>query len=443
MKSLLSKLSIVLVMTGFIAACGGDPNIESAKLNLNRSDYEKVLESADAAIENNADNPLGYYYRGVALSEMGKAKPYNQRVPQFEEANEAFMKSLELFQAQGRMNTNEAQFVDVRLTQIWAEEYNNAVQRIVPEDREPTRDELVRSTYHLKNSYAILPDSTQSLDVLAEVYYMLQEVPQAIDWLTKAINESAEKDSYRWLRLNYFYSQIGEQGKALQILQDALNEFPGDIELTQEVANVYLAMGRTDEALEVIRGLIEIDPDNAQYRLVFGSQVYQFVLDMGDDLRDASDNLSEKTRLLRTEERKARPDQALVAELRADIIGIESDIRELLSEIERLTQEAEDELQLAAQLEDDNPIIFNTLGIIYQNRAANLFDLRNATDDIRAADAYDAQAREMLRTSLKYYEKAAGLDPDNADYWLSLFRIYTTLGMTEQAMEAQRKAGLD
>jgi tetratricopeptide (TPR) repeat protein len=257
-----------------------------------------------------------------------------------------------------------------------------------------------------------------------------------------AIEKATDNDPYRYLRQNYFLSQTGQQDKALVMLNDALAKYPENIELTQEVANVYLALGRTDDALQIIRQLIDADPNNAQYRLVFGSQVYQFVMNMGDDLRTANETIIDKTRELRMEERKQRPDANLVAQYQNDIAAADADVSRLTVEIENYTQQAENELSKAAELDDQNPTIFNTLGIIYQNRAANLFDRRNATENIQEADRFDAEARAMLEKSLPYYERAAELDPENTDYWMSLFRIYTTLGMTEKAQEAQEKAGL-
>ncbi len=442
MKPFLSKVSIVLVAIGFIAACGGDPNIESAKLNLNRGDYQQVLESADAALQTNPENPLGFYYRGVAYSEIGKAKPYNQREENYRDAGSSFEKSVELFTAQGKPTASEIQLMEIQRTQIWAQEYNSAVALVAPEEGEPTQEDMARASVHLKNAIAIQSDSVQTLDVLAEVYYMMKDLDNAIVTMEMAIEKATDNDPYRYLRQNYFLSQTGQQDKALVMLNDALAKYPENIELTQEVANVYLALGRTDEALLIIRKLIDADPNNAQYRLVFGSQVYQFVMNMGDDLRTANETIIDKTRELRMEERKQRPDANLVAQYQNDIAAADADVSRLTVEIENYTQQAENELTKAAELDDQNPTIFNTLGIIYQNRAANLFDRRNATENIQQADRFDAEARAMLERSLPYYERAAELDPENTDYWMSLFRIYTTLGMTEKALEAQEKAGL-
>lgn len=441
MKSSLTKLTFVLLTVGFLASCGGDPNIESAKLNLNRSDYGKVLESANAALETNPDNPLGHYYKGIALSELARAGSVEARESGYAEARIAFDRSLELFTAAGQ-STNESQYIPLRTTQLWADEYNAAVNLVVPDEGEPTEAHLSRAILHLKSANAIEPDSVQSMDVVSEVYYMKGDITNAITSLEMAIEKTSSPESYRWLRLTYFYTITEQHEKSLETLNKALAVFPEDIEVTQELANAYLAMGETEKALEVVRQLIAADPQNAQYRLVFGTQIYQYVLDLGDELRRANDTIMENTRQLRLEERKARPDASVVNQLKTNIADAEALVANLTADADYYTQQAEDELQVAAELEDDNPIIFNTLGIIYQNRAANLFDRRNATEDLALADRLDSQAREMLRKCLPYYERAADLDSENTDYWMSLFRIYTTLGMTEKALEAQEKSGL-
>ncbi|MDZ7717125.1 MAG: hypothetical protein U5J95_13030 [Balneolaceae bacterium] len=75
--------------------------------------------------------------------------------------------------------------------------------------------------------------------------------------------------------------------------------------------------------------------------------------------------------------------------------------------------------------------------------ASNLFDERNRTDDIDEAAKIDEKGKEILRESMKYYETAVEADPDNKEYWRSLFNIYVTLGMDEKADEAmKRRQGL-
>lgn len=440
MKSMLTKALLVLMVAGFAVACAGDPNIESAKLNLNRGDYQQVISAAEAALVTNPESPIAFYYLGIGQSELGKQQPAAQREQFFRDARASFDRALELFEEQGRTGT-EHEFIPVQITQIWGQEYNSAVQLIVPEEGEPTEQGMQRSIYHLRNAFAIEPDSVQTVDVLAEVHFMLGDLPNAIENMQRAIDMTNEPEAFRYVRLAYFQREHGETEASLATLNAGRNQFPGDIEIAQELANVYLQMGDVDQALVVVRALIESDPENAQYRLVFGSQVYQLVLDMSDEQRELYRSLDDLNRELRDAQRASRPDAANIAGLQSRIESTTERINELEVQIQDLTQQAEDELVIAAELAPDDDFVFNTLGVIYQNRAAALYDQRNITEDLQEAARLDEMALNMLRQAVVFYERAAELNPDNQEYWLSLFRVYTRLGMTEEALKAQERAG--
>ncbi|MDX1671665.1 MAG: tetratricopeptide repeat protein, partial [Balneolaceae bacterium] len=115
----------------------------------------------------------------------------------------------------------------------------------------------------------------------------------------------------------------------------------------------------------------------------------------------------------------------------------------LQSSISELTNQAEEKLKTVIEYRPNDANAYNTLGIIYQNKAATLFEERNLTEDNKKAKQLDQKARDMLRQAMKYYENATEIDPDNKEYWQALFRVYTTLGMDQKAKEAMKKAGLD
>ena len=82
------------------------------------------------------------------------------------------------------------------------------------------------------------------------------------------------------------------------------------------------------------------------------------------------------------------------------------------------------------------------MGVVNQNKAASLFEKRNATEDNNLAAEINEQANEYLREAMTNYEKAVEIDPDNQNYWRSLFQVYTTLGMMDKAEAAMEKAGM-
>jgi tetratricopeptide (TPR) repeat protein len=218
---------------------------------------------------------------------------------------------------------------------------------------------------------------------------------------------------------------MGKPDVAVEALEEGLALYPDSTSLIQKMADGLFQTGNTDRALELVEGLVENDPTNAQYRLVIGTQIYQRVMILSDSVSANSDEIYE----LRNE------DEARVAELKA-----QNEV--LRGEIEMLTKRAEDALLAAAEIQPENPMIFNTLGVVYQNKAAALFELRNNTLDNDEAMQYDEMAKVEASRAMENYEKAAELDPENTGYWESLFRIYTSLGMLEEAEAAMEKAGM-
>lgn len=132
-----------------------------------------------------------------------------------------------------------------------------------------------------------------------------------------------------------------------------------------------------------------------------------------------------------------------LAETEAQIETLEVQIDEIETEIDELTQISMREMIRVTELEPESEDAFFILGIIYQNRAANLFERRNNTTDNQQAQQYDERARENLEEALIYYERAAEINPDNPENWQSLFQVYTNLGMEEEAEDAMRRAGFD
>jgi len=115
----------------------------------------------------------------------------------------------------------------------------------------------------------------------------------------------------------------------------------------------------------------------------------------------------------------------------------------LEDEANELTAISIENMEEVVRIQPEDDQAYNVLGIIYQNKASNLFEQRNSiVDDSELVQELDQQARETLQQARQYYEKAAEIDPDQPEYWESLFQVYTTLGMEEKAQDAMEKAGM-
>lgn len=428
----------------FLAACGTDPNIESARLSLLTEDYDAAIESAQAAIEADSSNAEGYHLKGVALASRAFAGDVKEREPEYREARSLFDTAEELYDAQATTIGSDKDDMEEFIFEIWGTEFNTGIGMLSDDIVSSERDSLELAKYHFINSKTIQPDSIQPYSVLAEVHAALGEYDEAIQ-VTRAIFEDLGEtdDLYSYYRLANFHQQIDEFSEAIDIMLDARDRFPEEIEIVQELAYMYFEEGRTDEAIDAVSDLIEADPDNPEYRIVYATQMYQIALRIDDDIREINEQIMDQRREIQSAAREEGFTEEQLDEMEEVIHELEEERAEYEEEAGRFIDEAITELHQAEQMAPEDPTIYHTLGIIYQNKGANEIDKRNISNDPELIDKHDAQAREYLREAIPYFEKAVELDPDDQESWRSLFEIYVTLGDEEKALEAQEKAGFD
>lgn len=442
MKSMFTRLGMTLLAVLVLISCGGDPNIESAKLNLSRRDYAKALESADAAIAMTPTNPLAHYYRAYILLEQGKRQPVGNRESFYTGADASFKTAAELYEAQPQPG-KEYSLIQLNRVNTWVEEYNAAINVLnANPDAELTSDQYDRSIAHLSNAFAILPDSLNTLDILGEVHLMRNDDANALATFQRAIASEGTQIPFRYQRVGQLKMRAKAFDEAEAIFKEGIAKFPGSIDLVQELADLYIQSNEADKAIGVLGELVARDPENAQYRLVYGIQIYSVTQEISDALKVTYTSIEDLNRSIRDEERKSRPDRNLLAQYRATLTQYTNEANATEERMNALTDRAEAELKKSIEINDTNAFAFNAIGTIYYNKGLGFLDKRNATSDNTKAQEYDRLGRNFLNASLPYNERAAELDSANTEYWLFLFRIYTMLGMTEKALEAQQKAGL-
>ena len=428
MKKHIYSLFSVLVVAFVLVSCTGDPLIDPIKDGINSQDYDAAIAAADSAIAQDPGNGLPYFYKAFVLSRTIPAmEDISARQPYYAEMRKNLDAAVARFDTLEKKPQEASQTTNMALS-AWSQEHNDGVTYASNDSIMATvSNPLELAIAHLENATTINPDSALSYDVLAQIYYMNSDFGHAAGAMERAIEIYNPGTSTEYDRLASYYMMQDEFDKAVATLETALELYPDSVTLIQKIADSYFQVGQTEEALEVMDKLIQQDPNNAQYRLVIGSQIYQLVLNMADEYSANSDRAFDLD--------QADGPQATIDSLDAANAALEP-------RIDELTDQAEEQLLKAAELNDQNPGTFNTLGVLYQNKAAALFDKRNATLDNDEADAFDAAAKEELRKAMTNYEKAAELNPENTAYWEALSRIYTLLDMREKAEEAFEKAGM-
>lgn len=440
---LMKKLPHILItlLVGVLIGCGStNPLADEAQSNIENQNYEGALESAENSIDEYPEDPLGYYYKAVALGEIaGNEEDPDAREEYYDRMNEAFAQAQEVAE-KAESVPSEIERIPAVKNVLWQTEHNRAVQLATDDSLKGTVDEpLMKSMQHLQNATMIQPDSSLSWNVLSQVSAMNKSYDEAAKAKSRYMeiipDDSIKVDDHIQLA-SYYFNQDNQQ-KVVDVFERAQEQYPENQDIVSNLADAYNRVGEPDKAIETVATLVEQNPETPRFRLVLGTQIYQKALTFNDSLSAKSEKIIElQNKLSSVSEEEAK-------EIKQQISELEQEVQGLASKVEELTNRAEKQLKKTLEYDSDNASALNTLGIIYQNRAKATFDKRNRTTDNTEAAKLDEQGKELLTEAMKYYEGAAEVDPDNEEYWRSLFSIYTSLGMDEKAKEAMKKAGME
>lgn len=432
---------LLTLLVAILIGCGSsNPLADEAQDNLKNQDIEAAIASAEKSIEKYPGDPLGYYYKAVALGELaGSKEDPSERLEDYKKMNETFETAKAVADTSENKPGEIENISGVKIA-VWQNEFQNGVDYATDDSLKGTvENPMEYSLYHLRNATEIQPDSASSWNVRAQIAAQNKEFEEAVTSKEKymgMISES-EIDTVDYMHLGNYHYNAGNDEKVVEVFERGKERFPESEPIVTNLADAYSRAGQQEEAIATLEELVQQDPDNAQYRLVMGTKIYQQALELQDTLGTNSKKIME----LQKEFNQADPSKQ--EEIKSQIDELSNKNEKLLAEQEELTTRAEEEIKKALEIDPEEPAAYETLGVIYQNRAKNLFDRRNRTADNEKAEEFDEQGEKDIRQAMDYYEKAIELDPDNENYWRNLFQIYTFLGMDEKAEEAMEKAGMD
>lgn len=440
LKKTLPHFLITLLVGLFLGCASTNPYADEAQSNIQNNNFEAALEAAEEAITNHPDDALGYYYKAVALGEIGaEQEDPSARADYYERMNDTFEEAREVA---SKMESAPSEIENIPAIKgiIWRNEHNRAVELATDDSLKKTvEDPLGDAVNHLENATTVAPDSSLSWDVLSQVSAMNNDFSKAAQAKEKYFSmipdtSITEQDH---LQLAGFYYSEDNLDKVLEVLEKASDQYPESEEITSNLADTYMNTGHPEKSIATVEELVKQNPENPQYHLVLGTQIYQSALRLNDQISDNYDRIFE----LNQEARQASGGKA--QEIKNELAELEQENQELEQEMNKLTDRAEEELNTVLEYRENDASAYNTLGVIYQNKAKALFDKRNNTLDNQKSAEFDKQAKEMLEEAMKNYQRAAEIEPDNQQYWEKLFSIYVALGMDEKAEEARKKAGIE
>lgn len=424
-----------------LIGCGtSNPLADEAESNIKNQDFEAAISSAEQSIEQYPGDPLGYYYKAVALGELaGSKEDPAERADYYKQMNESFEMAKSIADTSESV-PGEINRIDGVKIALWQNEFQRGIDLATNDSVQSTVDEpMKKSLLHLRNATKIQPDSASSWNVRAQIAARNSEFGEAVDAKEKyfSMTSASKIDTIDYLHLGNYYYNLENHDKVVETFEKGQEQYPESERIVSALADAYSRAGQNDKAITTLEKLVSHDPNNPQYRLVMGTKIYQQAMQLRDSM---STNSKE---IIKLQGNFKQADQTEKEEIKSEVETLSNENEEMMAEMERLTGIAEKEVKEALELQPNNPGAYETLGVIYQNRAKTYFDRRNRTTDNEEAKKFDTIGKENIRQAMGYYEKAVEIDPDNQNYWRSLFQIYTFLGMDEKAQDAMEKAGLN
>jgi len=275
---------------------------------------------------------------------------------------------------------------------FWAQSFNKGVglyQRgVKTTNTDSAQIFFDKSIAEFKSAILIEPDSGDTYKNLAFVYLSKGDNDSAIDPLKKLIEKEKALDGYKFLGEIYYVNgtNLKNQGedlkakeefnKGINVLEEGLKLYPNNSELLLTLSNAYIGADRTNEAIEPFKKGVESDPQNKYYRYNYG------VLLLGIE----------------------------------DFAGAEEQFKEAIK-IDPAYDNA----------------IYN-LGVTYLKWGTYLN--KKADEEGKVSDEY----KTKYELALPYLEKAVQMKDATAQTWELLGRVYSVLGMQDDAANAFKKA---
>ncbi|MBD3617623.1 MAG: tetratricopeptide repeat protein [Gracilimonas sp.] len=373
--STFTRLAGLLLVAGFFYSCGSSgANLDELIANNN---YQKALTEIDSRLDENPSQPALYIQRGEINAELARETDPELRAEFYTKTADDFNSAIEYDASESQLST-----IDSLRQQYWKDEHNAGL-RI--SENEAVSERYQRSEIHFQNALILRPDAVSSYRNLSVAQFNLGEIDEAITSLETALDYADEPSAELYENLGYLYLEKGNPAEAAQYYELANTNMEDDLNLAFGLINAYISNGNSAEAANMLETLVDENPQNANLRNVYGTQLYEITSDILEELKTAySDNNSELTEDLR-------------------------------AEAEEMGQEAEEHLIEAFKRDTSNTKYLESLAVFYNNLASQYLALTKVSFE-NDRTALRQKAYTLIDFAIEYYEKLIDIDPNNDEY---------------------------
>ncbi|MDH4070035.1 MAG: tetratricopeptide repeat protein [Ignavibacteria bacterium] len=367
-------LSLVAIYMTVTAFQCGSAEMTTAKLAIKNGQYDKAEESLVRAVEKNPQEEEAWFLLGQVRLEQ---KNYLGM-------NEAYTRALGISTAHEREIRNNRSVV-------WNELYNGATEDY---DKAQDQPEYYQSAAEkLTTAMAINPDSVQTYFALGLVHY-----------------------------------SEGENDKAAGYLGSALERRPDYVEAMNILSSIHL-----DAAVD-----LEVAGDDEAAKKEYG--VAADLLEKAFELNpEESGNINN---LIIALERSGQPGRAKTLTSEAVKENPENPTFRYAYGVYLLNdgsfEESVKHFSKACELDPQNANYAYNCGAAYLNWGVSMKQEADAKLEANKGKNAkpDLSYQEKFRVALPYLEKSTELKPDDAEFWSSLAKAYTYLGMVKESKAA-------
>ena len=241
--------------------------IKNAKKNIKKSNYEAAIQGLLEGLLGK-ENPEAYYYIGYAYQRLAQERPSpSDRYEIYQKMRDAYNKALAL--NENRKKKKPKQIVTLEaldLLNLWKDEFNTGIRLL------QTEDEIDYGTAisHLKNSTAILPDSSFVYDVIAQLYGQQKNYEKGLEYVELAIERSKKPDYYAYMRKINYLGYIDKAQDRLREIEHAVTIFPDSVLFIEMLVDAYILKGDYNKSINILQDLVNKNPDNIKYTIAQG-----------------------------------------------------------------------------------------------------------------------------------------------------------------------------
>jgi tetratricopeptide (TPR) repeat protein len=303
---------------------------------------------------------------------------------EYNKMNDSYNKSL-------AVSNNFKDNIEQSKQYYWTTLFNRGVKSyqegVNSQNEDSSRVHFSKAANYFETAINIIPDSTDAYKNLAFVYINTREYDKAAEPLKKLKDKEKSVESYQFLgeilyeqgnklKENDSTAAMNSYNEAIKVLEEGRKIYPNEPKILLALSNSYIAANKLDVAKDVFKAGVEAEPGNKYYRYNYG------VL----------------------------------------LLGAEE------------YAEAEKQFVKAIEIDPDYENALYNLGVTYVKWGTHLNELADQKGE--TSEEYKVK----YQMALPHLEKVTQMKSDDAVLWELLGKVYTVLGMQDDAINAFNKA---